>query len=50
MHREPGFPNLWFGQIPGTIHGDFVVTCTYRIFESDRTVACDGYATLSLPI
>jgi hypothetical protein len=50
VRREPGFPNLWFGQVPGSLHGDHAVFCTYRIFELDRSVRCDNFATLSLPI
>jgi hypothetical protein len=50
MKRVPDFPNLWWGQIPGTLRDDHVVTCGYWIFEEDRRVRCDSYATLGLPL
>jgi hypothetical protein len=51
VRREPGFPNLWFGTIPDTDNGSGqVVTCAYWIVESTRTVRCDNFGTLSLPI
>lgn len=50
VERSPDAPNLWFGQIPGTVHDESVVVCAYWIFESDRTVRCDNFATLSLPL
>lgn len=50
VRREPGFPNLWFGPIPGTIRGDKVVTCSYWIVEREHVVSCNSYASLSLPV
>jgi len=51
VRRESGFPNPWFGVIPGSLHGaDRVVVCSYWIFDSSRTVSCDSFATLPLPI
>ena len=51
MQRERGFPNLWFGQIPESRHGDGqVVVCSYWIEESTRTVRCDSIATLNMPV
>lgn len=51
VRREPGFDNLWFGVVPGSVHGTCkAVTCAYWIFESRHTVRCDSFATLSLPI
>jgi hypothetical protein len=50
VNRVSGFANLWFGQVPGSVHGEHAVCCTYRIFELERTVHCDNFATLSLPI
>ena len=29
-------PNLWFGQVPGSVHNESVVACSYWIFELDR--------------
>lgn len=51
VRREPDFENLWFGPVPATRHGrNQVVCCSYRIIERDRTVVCDSFATLSLPV
>ena len=51
VRREPGFPNLWFGAIPGSTHEeDHVVACAYWIREGDRTVRCDSFATLGWPV
>jgi hypothetical protein len=51
VRREAGFDNLWFGPVPGSVHGDQkVVACAYWIMESTRTVRCDSIATLSLPM
>lgn len=50
VSRADGFDNLWFGVIPDTEHGaQQVVTCSYWINASDRTVRCDSIATLSWP-
>lgn len=51
VRREPGFANLWFGAIPDSNDGaGNVVTCSYWIEESSRTVRCDNFGTLSLPL
>lgn len=51
MQRQPGFPNLWFGAIPESEHGlGRVVVCSYWVEESTRTVRCDSFATLNLPV
>ena len=51
VRRESGFPNLWFGQIPDSDDGTGrVVTCSYWIIESTRTVCCDNFGTLGLPV
>jgi hypothetical protein len=50
MRRERGFPNLWFGSVPHSEVAGTTVVCTYWIEESARTVRCDGFATLNLPI
>lgn len=51
VRREKGFANLWFGPIPGTVDDDAtVVTCSYWIEESTRTLRCNSFATLSLPL
>lgn len=51
MTRQPGFPNLWFGPVPETMHGDGrVVTCSYWIVETTRAVRCDNFTILSWPL
>lgn len=49
VRREPGFGNLWYGQVPGSVHGVRVVTCSYWILERQGVVRCNSIATLSLP-
>ena len=50
VRRAAGFDNLWWGPVPRTATpAGTVVTCAYWIFEADRVVRCDGFATLSLP-
>ena len=45
---ETDFPNLWFGRIPNLHDGSgHVVTCSYWIEESSRTVRCDNAGTWS---
>jgi len=49
--REPGFANLWYGAIPGSLHNsDHVIVCAYWIMEGSRTVVCESFASLSLPL
>jgi hypothetical protein len=51
VRRENGFPNLWYGPVPNSGDGaGRVVVCSYWIMESSRTVRCDSFATLSLPL
>ena len=51
VRREPSFDNLWFGAVPGSVHGEGrVVVCSYWIHESQRVVRCGSVATLSLPV
>lgn len=51
VRREEGIPNLWFGRIPNSHDGSgHVVVCSYWIKESSRTVCCDNFGTLSLPL
>lgn len=51
VRREEGFSNLWFGRVPNSHDGSgYVVTCSYWIKESTRTVCCDNFGTLSLPL
>jgi hypothetical protein len=51
MRRETGFPNLWYGAIPSTNTKEgTVVVCSHWIEESTKTVRCDSFATLSLPL
>lgn len=51
VRRAEGFDNLWYGAVPDT-EDEFgqVVVCSYWIEERTRTIACDSFATLSLPI
>jgi hypothetical protein len=51
VRREPRFPNLWFGPVPNSDAGTArVVTCSYWIIESTRTVRCDNFGVLGMPI
>lgn len=51
MRREVDFENLWFGTVPQTAHGSGqVVVCSYWIFERERLLRCDQFATLNAPI
>jgi hypothetical protein len=51
VRREPGFANLWFGRIPGTLdRAGSIVTCSYFVYETTRVVSCNGIARLSLPL
>jgi hypothetical protein len=51
VRREPSFPNLWFGAVPNSYHGDGnVVACAYWVEESSRVVRCDSFASLRLPL
>ena len=51
VRREPGFANLWWGVVPGTLHeGDKVVVCSYWVVESIHVVRCESLATLSFPL
>ena len=51
VRREPGFPNLWFGRIPGTLDANgSMVTCSYFIYESTRVIRCNGIGRLNLPL
>lgn len=51
LQREGGFPNLWFGRIPGSYQplDGTVVVCSLWIVESSRSVRCDRIGTLSIP-
>jgi hypothetical protein len=51
VRREPGFDNLWYGAIPGSIHPpSSLVVCSYWIEEAHHSVRCESFATLSMPI
>lgn len=51
VRRAPGFDNLWYGQIPHTVHeSDQAVMCAYWVHEQSRTVRCDRFGTLRMPI
>jgi hypothetical protein len=45
--RRDDLPNLWFGPIPGTQVRGTVVTCSYWIYEANRTVLCSDICTLN---
>jgi hypothetical protein len=47
----PGFDNLMFGIIPGTMDDDGrVVTCSYWVYRADRILRCDMISTASWPV
>jgi hypothetical protein len=49
VQREPGFDNLWFGEIPRTRHGAATaVACSYWIFASRGAVRCKQHRNPSL--
>jgi hypothetical protein len=48
VRRQPGAAELWWGHVPGTLHGDSIVVCAYWIAELERAVRCDRFVTLSL--
>lgn len=50
VRREAGHPNLWFGPVPGSARDGMVVACSFWIYELRRTVKCNSFGTLSLPI
>jgi hypothetical protein len=51
VRRVEGSSNLWFGRIPNSRDGSGrVVVCSYWIEESSRTVRCNIFGTLSLPL
>lgn len=51
VKREPRIDNLWYGVVPGTNDGrGNVAVCSYFVYESTRTVVCNGCSTLSLPV
>jgi len=51
VRREPRFANFWFGVIPRSRDSrGTVVTCAYWIEESRRTVRCDSFVSLNLPL
>lgn len=50
VDREPNFPNLWYGTVPGSERGDKAVVVAYHIFETTHTVRGESIATLGTPI
>ena len=48
--RADGFENLWFGVIPATRGPTVAIVCSYFIVEQSRTVRCDNFARLGLPL
>ncbi len=49
VSRQPGFPNLYFGEVPGTRAEGAAVSCTYWIEAATHTVKWDNFTTLNLP-
>ena len=50
VRRERGFPNLWYGTVPFSRHGnDLAVMVVYWIKEHEHTVQCESVTTLGLP-
>ncbi|MEJ7794592.1 MAG: hypothetical protein WKF50_03505 [Nocardioides sp.] len=48
--REPGFSNLWYAVVPGSIHAPTsVVVCSYWVDVNERVLRCDQIATLGYP-
>ena len=50
VRREPGFDNLWQATIPHTHHRGYVVVCSYFIYEGERKLRCNAFATLGWPV
>jgi len=54
VRRERGFPNLWFGSIPGSDHAGLncyvLLLDHYWIYDNARRVRCNSFATLNLPL
>jgi hypothetical protein len=50
VRRESGFPNLWYGVVPGSRRGATAVMCSYWIVETERLIRGESIATLGLPI
>jgi hypothetical protein len=51
VERVEGFEDLWFGAVPASDDGiGNVVTCSYWIKVSTRTVRCDLFSTSTWPI
>jgi hypothetical protein len=49
VHRQPGFPNLYFGEVAGTRHKGAALSCTYFIEVTTHSVKWDNFTTLNLP-
>jgi hypothetical protein len=49
VHRQPGFANLYFGEVPGTRNKGAAVSCTYWIEVGTHAVKWDSFTTLNLP-
>jgi hypothetical protein len=51
MHRVEGFADHYFGRVPNSDNGAGVaVTCSFMADEETRTIRCDLFGTLTLPI
>jgi hypothetical protein len=50
--REASLPNLWYCKVPGTYEPktQSAVVCAFTIDEPSRTVTCESFATLGLPL
>ncbi|MER7505607.1 hypothetical protein AB0L05_40615 [Nonomuraea pusilla] len=48
--REPGFDNLWYVAVPGTLHDGHMICSVYWISETTRTIKVDMMQPLRLPI
>lgn len=50
MKGQPGFDNLWFGVVLGSLDAGQVVGCSLWVHAGSRVVRCDRIATLSWPV
>lgn len=51
MRRVEGFADHWFGRVPNSDDGaGCVVTCSFMADRETRTVRCDLFVSLTLPI
>lgn len=43
-------PDYWFATVPRTASEGQIVVCSFWIFEKSKTVKCDNFGILSLPV